>query len=213
MGQTYEVEIQAAHLSLAHKQKQFPGTTPSEGELQAASGLSCSPTLAHEDELAAITYIATLEECSFHPQSLSDIYPAQADGSYTNPDSFLCPSVDCIQECLDTPDPNGIQHKLALPRPKPKPRLSLKKDVPSWSDVPKLQKDVPPWPNVPRPQPRPRLSLKRTSKVHDSPDTISHQDSPVPAIGSEDVYCACKCTPTLSDSDLGVNDEVVSLVL
>ena len=130
VSQINELEIQAAKLCLAHKQKQFPATSPSEGELQAVNGLSCSPTLAHQDELAAITDIATLQECSFHPQSLSDIYQAQADGSYTNPDSFPYPSVDCIQECLDTPVPNGIQQKLVLPRPKPRPQLSLKKDVP-----------------------------------------------------------------------------------
>ena len=194
VSQINELEIQAAKLSLAHKQKQFPATTPSEGELQAVNGPSCSPTLAHQDELAAITDIATLQECSFHPHSLSDIYPAQADGSFTNPDSFPYPSVDCIQECLDTPVPDGIQQKLALPRPKPKPWLSLKKDIPSW-------------PDVPRPQPKPRLSLKRASKVPTSPD-VCHQDSPVPAIACEDVYCASKCTPTLCDSDLGVSDEV-----
>ena len=199
VGQTYELEIQAAQLSLAHKQKQFPGTTPSEGELQAVNGLSCSPTLAHQDELVAITDIATLQECSFHPQSLSDIYPAQADGSYTNPDSFPYPSVDCIQECLDTPVPNGIQQRLALPRPKPKPQLSLKKDVPSWSDVP-------------RPQPKPRLSLKRTGKVHASPDAISHQDSPVPSTASGDVYYGYKFSPTLSDSNLGVSNEVETCI-
>ena len=108
VSQIDEPEIQAAKLSLAHKQKQFPATTPSVGELQAVNGMSCSPTLAHQDEMAAITDIATLQECSFHPQSLSDIYPAQADGSYTNPDSFPYPSVDCIQEYLDTPVPNGI---------------------------------------------------------------------------------------------------------
>ena len=76
-------------------------------------------------------------------------------------------------------------------RPKPRPWLSLKKDVPSWLDVP-------------RPQSKPRLSLKRASKVPNSPD-VCHQDSPVPAIASEDVYHASKCTPTLSDSDLGVS--------
>ena len=54
--------------------------------------------------------------------------------------------------------------------------------------------------------------MKRTSKVHDSPDTISHQDSPLPAIASEDVYCASKCTPTLSDPDLGVSDEVETCI-
>ena len=54
--------------------------------------------------------------------------------------------------------------------------------------------------------------MKRTSKVHDSPDTISHQDSPVPAIASEDVYYASKCTPTLSDFDLGVSNEVETCI-
>ena len=147
-------------------------------QLQAVMRPSCSPT-----------------------QSPSDVSLAQAkdvNGSHVNPDSFPYPSVDCIQECLDTPVPNGIQQRLALPRPKPRPRLFLKKDVPSW-------------PDVPRPQPKPRLSLKRASKVPNSPD-VCHQDSPVPAIASEDVYHASKCTPTLSDSDLGVSDEVETCI-
>ena len=104
-------------------------------------------------------------------QSQSDISPAQADVSSTNPDSLPYPSVDCIQECRDTPVPDVILQRQVLPRPKPKPQLSLKKDVPSWLDVP-------------RPQPKPRLSLKRASKVPNSPD-VCHQDSPVPAIASE----------------------------
>ena len=147
-------------------------------QLQAVMRPSCSPT-----------------------QSSSNVSLAQAkdvNGSHVNPDSFPYPSVDCIQECLDTPVPNGIQQRLALPRPKPRPRLSLKKDVPSW-------------PDVPRPQPKPRLSLKRASKVPNSPD-VCHQDSDVPAIASEDVYHASKCTPTLSDSDLGVSDEVETCI-
>ena len=147
-------------------------------QLQAVMRPSCSPT-----------------------QSSRDVSLPQAkdvNGSHVNPDSFPYPSVDCIQECLDTPVPNGIQQRLALPRPKPRPWLSLKKDVPSW-------------PDVPRPQPKPRLSLKRASKVPNSPD-VCHQDSPVPAIASEDVYHASKCTPTLSDSDLGVSDEVETCI-
>ena len=44
-----------------------------------------------------------------------------------------------------------------------------------------------------------------------SPD-VCHQDSPVPAIASEDVYHASKCTPTRSDSDLGVSDEVETCI-
>ena len=143
-------------------------------QLQAVTRPSCSPT-----------------------QSPSDVSPAQAkdvNGSHVNPDSFPYPSVDCIQECLDTPVPDGIQQRLALPRP----QLSLKKDVPSW-------------PDVPRPQPKPRLSLKRASKVPNSPDGC-HQDSLVPAIASEDVYHASKCTPTLSDSDLGVSNEVETCI-
>ena len=43
--------------------------------------------------------------------------------------------------------------------------------------------------------------MERTSKAHTSPDVVSHQDSPVPSTASEDVYCASKYTPTLSDSD------------
>ena len=54
--------------------------------------------------------------------------------------------------------------------------------------------------------------MKRTSKVHDSPDTISHQDSPVPSTASGDVYCGFKCTSTLSDSNLGVSYEVETCI-
>ena len=82
-----------------------------------------------------------------------------------------------------------------------------KKDVPPWPDVPKLQKDVS-LSNVPRPQPKPRLSLKKASKVHTSPDATSQNDSPVYSTASRDVDCGNKCNPTLSDSDLGVSDEV-----
>ena len=57
-----------------------------------------------------------------------------------------------------------------------------------------------------RPQPKPRLSLKRTSNVHTSADAISHKDSPVHSSG--DVYCGPKHAPTLSDSNLGVSNEV-----
>ena len=143
-------------------------------QLQAVMRPSCSPTQS--------------------PSDVSLVQAKDVNGSHVNPDSFPYPSVDCIQECLDTPVPNGIQQRLALPRPQPRPRLSLKKDVPSW-------------PDAPRPQPKPRLSLKRASKVPNSPD-VCHQDSPLPAIASEDVYHASKCTPTLSDSDLGVSNEV-----
>ena len=142
-----------------------------------------------------------MRPCCSPIQSPSGVSLAQAkdvNGSHVNPDSFPYPSVDCIQECLDTPVPNGIQQRLALPRPKSRPRLSLKKDVPSW-------------PDVPRPQSKPRLSLKRASKVPNSPD-VCHQDSPVPAIASEDVYHASTCTPTLSDSDLGVSNEVKTCI-
>ena len=44
-----------------------------------------------------------------------------------------------------------------------------------------------------------------------SPD-VCHQDSPIPAIASEDVYHASKCTPTLSDSDLDVSNEVETCI-
>ena len=54
--------------------------------------------------------------------------------------------------------------------------------------------------------------MKRTSKVHDSPDTISHQDSPVPSTAGGDVYCGLKCTSTLSDSNLGVSHEVETCI-
>ena len=87
-------------------------------------------------------------------QSPSEVSLAQTkdvNGSHVNPDSFPYPSVDCIQECLDTPVPNGIQQRLALPGAS-QASVILKKDVPSW-------------PDFPRPQPIPRLSLKRASKV------------------------------------------------
>ena len=54
--------------------------------------------------------------------------------------------------------------------------------------------------------------MKWTSKVHANPDTISHQDSPIPSTASGDVYCGSKCTPTLSDSNLGVNNEVETCI-
>ena len=181
-SQTFELEMQAAQISLAYKQKQFPSTTQSEEELQTVNGPSCSPAQAHQDELAAVTNIPGLHECSSHSQSLSDI---SADGSYANHDSFPYPSVDCIPEFMDTPVPDGSQQKLALPRSKP---------------------------DVPRPQPKPRLSLKRNSKVPTSPDAISHQDSPVPSTTSGDVYCGPKGTPTLSDSNIGVSDEVETCI-
>ena len=121
-----------------------------------------------------------------HSQSLSDI---STNGSYTSPDSLPYPNVDCIQECLDTPVPDGILQKLAFPQPI-------------------LKKDVPPQSNAPGPQSKPRLSLKRTSKVYTSPDTISHEDSPVPSTASGDIYCGYKCTPPLSDSEVSVSNEV-----
>ena len=120
VSQTCERELQAAQLALALKQKQFPSTTQSEEELQAVNVPSCSPTLAHQDELAAIADI---------PMSQSDISPAKACGSYTNHDSFPYPSVDCIPEFIDTPVPDGSQQKLALSRSKPKPQLTLQKAV------------------------------------------------------------------------------------
>ena len=184
---------------------------PTESPVVMANGPSCTPTLPCQDELAAGYDIPSVQEYSFHSQSLRDISPAQADASHINPGSLPYPSVDCIPACRDTPVPDGILQRQVLSRPKPKPWLS-KKDVPPWPDVPKLQKDVPPWPNVPRPQPKPRLSLKRTSKVHDSPDTISHQDPAVPSTASGDVYCGFKCTPTFSDSNLGVSDEVETCI-
>ena len=187
VGQTYELELQAAQLSLANKQKQFPSTSQSEEELQAVNEPPCSPTKNHHDELAAITDILTLWDCSSHTSSPSEIFPELAKdvhGSDINLNLFSCASGGCILEYMDTPVPNGILQKLALPRPKPKPRLSLKKDAPSQSDVP-------------RPQPKPRLSLKRNSKVHTSLDAISHQDSLKASTASGDVYCGSKCTPTL----------------
>ena len=188
VSQTFELEMKAAQPSLAHKQKQFLSTTNSEEGLQTVNGPSCTPTLAYQNGLAAGNDIPRVQEYSFHSQSLSDISPAQADASYINPGSLPYPGVDCIPACRDTLVPDGILQRHVLPRPKPKPWLS-KKDIPPWPDVPKLQKDVPPWPHVPRPQPKPRLSLKWTSEVLANPETISHQDSPVPSTVSGDVYC------------------------
>ena len=140
VSQTYELEMKAAQPSLAHKQKQFPSTTNSEEELQTANGLSCTPILAYQDELAAITDIPRLQEYAVDSQSLSDISPAQAYESYTNHDPFPYPSVDCIPAFMDTQVPDGILQRQILPSPKLKPWLSKK--------------------DVPRPHPKPRLSLK-----------------------------------------------------
>ena len=159
VSQTYELEIQANQLALAHKQKQFQ------------SGIS----------------------------------PAQADVSYTNPDSLPYPSVDCIPECRDTPVPIGILQRQVLPWPKPKPWLS-KKDVPPCPVVPRLQKDAPPWPCVPRPQPKPRLSLKKTSKVPTSPDVISHQDSAIPSTDTETCIHSPVALSDLNDVTTGSSE-------
>ena len=107
--------MKAAQPSLAHKQKQFPSTTNSEKELQTVNGPSCTPTLANQNELAADNDIPRVQEFSFYSQSLSDVSPAQADASYTSPHSLPYPSVDCIQECLDTPFLDGILQNLAFP--------------------------------------------------------------------------------------------------
>ena len=187
-------ELQSVQNTLADKHDHF--ALVSKAYEQAIQHLLASNNrLCH-----SITQLqAVMRPCCSPTQSPSDVSLAQAkdvNGSHVNPDSFPYPSVDCIQECLDTPVPNGIQQRLALPRPKSRPRLSLEKDVPSW-------------PDVPRPQSKPRLSLKRASKVPNSPD-VCHQDSPVPAIASEDVYHASTCTPTLSDS--GVSNEVKTCI-
>ena len=189
-------ELQSIQNTLADKHDHF--ALASKAYEQAIQHLLASNNrLCH-----SITKLQAVMRPSCSPtQSPSDVSLTQTkdvNGSHVNPDSFPYPSVDGIQECLDTPVPNGIQQRLALPRPKPRPQLSLKKDVPSWL-------------NVPRPQSKPRLPLKRASKVPNSPD-VCHQDSPVPAIASEDVYHASKCTPTLSDSDLGVSDEVETCI-
>ena len=189
-------ELQSVQNTLADKHDHF--ALVSKAYEQAIQHLLASNNrLCH-----SITQLqAVMRPSCSSTQSPSDVSLAQTkdvNGSYVNPDSFPYPSVDGIQECLDTPVPNGIQQRLALPRPKPRPQLSMKKDVPSWLDVP-------------RPQSKPRLSLKRASKVPSNPD-VCHQDSPVPAIASEDVYHASTCTPTLSDSDLGVSNEVKTCI-
>ena len=189
-------ELQSVQNTLADKHDHF--ALASKAYEQAIQHLLASNNrLCH-----SITQLQAVMRPSCSPtQSPSDVFLAQTkdvNGLHVNPDSFPYPSVDCIHECRDTPVPNGIQQRLALPRPKSRLQLSLKKDVPSW-------------PDVPRPQPKSRLSLKRASKVPNSPD-VCHQDSPVPAIASEDVYHASTCTPTLSDSDLGVSNEVKTCI-
>ena len=159
----------------------------------------------YQDELAASNDIPRVQEYSFHSQSLNDISPAQANASYINPSSLPYPSVDCILASRDTPVPDGILQRQVLPRPKPKPWLS-KKDVLLWPDVPKLEKDVPPWPDVPRPQPKPRLSLKRTSKVPTSPDVISHQDSAVPSTDTETCIHSPVALSDLNDVTTGSSE-------
>ena len=124
--------------------------------LQAVVGPSCSPTQSPSDGSLA---------------KAKDVH-----GSHINLDPFPGPHVDGIPKCQDIPIPDGISQRLALPWPKPKPHLSLKKDV-------LLQLDVP------RSYPVPKLSLKRTSEVYTGPDTISHQDSPVHSTASGDVHC------------------------
>ena len=131
--------------------------------LQAVVGPSCSPI-----------------------QSPSDGSLAQAKdvhGSHINLDPFPGPHVDGIPKCRDTPIPDGSLERLALLRPKPKPCLSLPKDV-------LLQLDVP------RPDSEPKLSLKRISEAHTNPDAFI-QDSPVYSTASGDVHCGseCICTP------------------
>ena len=54
--------------------------------------------------------------------------------------------------------------------------------------------------------------MKRTSKIHTSPDAISPKDLPVHSTASEDVFCGFKCTHTLSDSNLGISDEVETCI-
>ena len=55
---------------------------------------------------------------TLHSQSLSDISPAQAGASYTNPSSLPYLSVDCIPACRGTLVPDGILQRQVLPRPK-----------------------------------------------------------------------------------------------
>ena len=185
---------------------------PTVSPVVMASGPSCTPTPPYQDELAASNDIPRVQEYSFHSQFQRDISPAQADLSYTNPYSLHYPSVDCIQECRDTPVPDGILQRQVLPRPKPKPWLS-KKNIPPWPDVPKLQNDVPPWPHIPRPQPKPRLSLKWTSEVHANhyshaqplvssgrayePSLLSSKGLSLPVSHDENAYHIVPCNPYL----------------
>ena len=141
--------------------------------LQAVAGPSCSPT-----------------------QSPSDGSLAQAKGvhgSHINLDPFPGPHVDGIPKCWDTSIPDGSSERLALLRPKPKPCLSLPKDV-------LLQLDVP------RPDSEPKLSLKRISEAHTSPDAFI-QDSSVHSTASGDVHCGSKCASVHHDIEISDEDE------
>ena len=95
---------------------------------------------------------------------------------------------------FNTPIPNGISQRLALPQPKPKPHLSLQKDV-------LLQLDVP------RPDPESKLSLKRTSEAHTNPDAIIHQDLLVHFTASGNVHWGSKCTSVHHDLEISISDE------
>ena len=55
---------------------QLHSTAQSKGELQEVHGPSCSPTQAHQDELAAVTDIPILWGYSFHDQSSGDVSPS-----------------------------------------------------------------------------------------------------------------------------------------
>ena len=143
-------------------------------QLQAVVQPSCSPTQFPSD--SSLT-------------QAKDVH-----GSHINLNPFPGPHVDGIPKCQDTPIPDGSSERLALLGPKPKPCLSLQKDVLQQLDVP--------WPDL-----EPKLSLKRTSEVYTSPDAIIHQDSPVHSTASGDVHCGSKCTSVHHDREISVSDE------
>ena len=100
-------ELQSVQNTLADKHDHF--ALVSKAYEQAIQQLLASNNrLCH-----SITQLQAVMRPSCSPtQSPSDVSLAQGkdvNGSHVNPDSFPYPSVDCIQECLDTPVPNGIQ--------------------------------------------------------------------------------------------------------
>ena len=72
---------------------QLHSVAQSIGELQEVCGPSCSPTQGHQDELAVVTDIPTLQSCSIHAQSSCDISP-----SGQSPEEVAYPKAKQIDE-------------------------------------------------------------------------------------------------------------------